>query len=380
MTPARLAVSGPGSRADVTPPSLAGRWAAAADASPGRGIGITVINFNTAAQTLRCLESLNASEEAPDWVLVLDNASHSDNYRALLEGCRPFSRSVLRLYRSEVNLGFAAGSNFLIEQLLAEPACRFLGLLNSDAVARPAMVARLVDALATGPHRAGMSGGRMHKLHTPEQIDTLGISIYASLMPADRHSTEEPFLGPTGGCCMLARELVEDVLAVDGYCFDPRFFCYCEDTDLALRANLLGYSPTYVDELVALHEGQASSGGGFNRFITYHGIRNSIWMQVKLMPTPVLLRHGGLLLVAHLLNIVRHTLAGHGRVLLDVYRDAWSQRHAFLQERAHWTGLRRLDARSLRRRFARRFYRAGYWRVAADQLRRHFGRPFMRRR
>jgi GT2 family glycosyltransferase len=351
-------------------PTLVDQWAPTDAMAVGRGVGITVINFNTAAQTLRCLASLDASEEAPDWVLVLDNASAADDFERLRVGCRAMARSTLRLYRSPANLGFAAGSNFLIAQLLAEPNCQYLGLLNNDAVAQPIMVERLVDALHTGP-RTGMSGGRMHKLHAPGQVDTLGISIYASLMPADRHSTADPFLGPTGGCCMMTRAFVEEVLAVSGYCFDARYFCYCEDTDLVLRANLLGYEPAYVDELVALHEGQASSGGGFNRFIAYHGIRNSMWMQMKLMPTTVLARYGPLLLLAHLLSIVRHTLAGHGGLLVDVYRDAWARRGDFLQERSRW-GQRKLPrAAKLSGRIARGFYRAGYWRLAWTQLLHH---------
>ncbi len=349
-------------------PVLTGTWAAAQPVAGRRGVGITVINFNTAAQTLRCLASLAASNTPPDWVLVLDNASNADDYARLLAGCQGLQRSALRLYRSDTNLGFAAGSNFLIDRLLEEADCRFLGLLNNDAVAQPAMVDRLVDALASAPRRIGMSGGRMHKLHAPEQVDTLGISLYASLMPADRHSTDDPYLGPTGGCCMLTRELVEALLAASGYCFDARFFCYCEDTDLVLRANLLGYEPAYVDEVVALHEGQASSGGGFNRFIAYHGIRNSIWMQMKLMPSGVLARYGMLLLLAHALSIGRHLLAGNGRLLVEVYRDAWAQRRPFLHERQRWTRGAVLQPERLMDRFAPRFYRAGYWRQAWNQL------------
>ncbi|WP_326541326.1 glycosyltransferase [Pseudorhodoferax sp.] len=357
-------------------PLLAGQWPATSpDHRVRRGVGLAVINFNTAAQTLRCLASLERCEEPPDWILVLDNASRPEDYGQLLAGCRPLMHSTLRLYRSDSNLGFAAGSNFLIEQLLAFPTCRFLGMLNNDAVAQPTMVSRLVDALASAPRRIGLSGGRMHKLHAPEEVDTLGICIYASLMPADRHSTDDPFLGPTGGCCMLARELVEELLATSGYCFDPRYFCYCEDTDLVLRANLLGYEPSYVDEVVALHEGQASSGGGFNRFIAYHGIRNSIWMQLKLMPSAMLARHGALLLLAHLVNMGRYVLAGHGRLLLDVYRDAWNQRQAFLQERPRWVRSGLPGVPTLSARLAPGFYRAGYWRLAWKQLVRHRRAP-----
>lgn len=349
-------------------PALEVLWPASQQQATHRGAGVTVINFNTSAQTLRCLASLATCDEPPAWVLVLDNASKPDDYERLHAGCQALPGSELRLYRSEVNLGFAAGSNFLLGALLAEPECRFLGLLNNDAVAQPIFVSRLVDALAAAPSRVGLAGGRMHKLHAPERVDTLGIAIYASLMPADRHDTADPFFGPTGGCCFLSRELAEELLAVSGYCFDARFFCYCEDTDLVMRANLLGYEPAYVDELVALHEGQASSGGGFNRFIAYHGIRNTVWLHMKLMPRALLLRHGLWLLLAHAMTMGRHLLAGHGSLLLSIYRDAWAQRRVFRSEHREFLAHVKLPTKVLARRFAPRFYRRGYFRLVLGQL------------
>lgn len=349
-------------------PQLVARWGASRPPVVHRGAGVTVINFNTADQTLRCLSSLAACSEAPAWILVLDNASGLSDYEKLRSGCGAFLGGELRLYRSDVNIGFAAGSNFLLNELLQEPECCFLGLLNNDAVASPAFVTSLVDALAVDSARIGLVGGRMHKLYEPERVDTLGISIYASLMPADRHDLGDPFFGPTGGCCFLSRELVEMLKTVSGYCFDERYFCYCEDTDLVMRANLLGYEPAYVDEVLALHEGQASSGGGFNRFIAYHGIRNTIWLHLKLFPRSLLLRQGGWLFLAHFMAVVRHFLAGNGAVLWLVYRDAWARRGEFLAEYQRFRGHVKLTPRELRSRFAAGFYRRGYFRLVLGQL------------
>lgn len=349
-------------------PVLAGSWGQARRGGQHRSSGVTVINFNTADQTLRCLSSLASCLEVPSWVFVLDNSSRQDDYEKLRAGCRELLGCELRLYRSEVNLGFAAGSNFLLDRLLAEPECLYLGLLNNDAVACPEFVSRLVGALAVDPDRIGLVGGRMHKLHAPECVDTLGISIYASLMPADRHDVVDPFLGPTGGCCFLSRGLVEKLLQISGYCFDARYFCYCEDTDLVMRANLLGYKPAYVNELVALHEGQASSGGGFNSFIAYHGIRNSIWLHMKLMPRALLFRQGVWVLLAHVMTLGRHLLAGNASLLWAVYRDAWTQRRSFLLEYQQFQAHVKLSPQQLRLRLAPGFYRRGYYRLVLKQL------------
>ena len=323
-------------------------------------VGYTVINYNTSAQTLRCVASLTRCIEAPASILILDNGSAGADFERLKHDLSRAAQSHIQLFRSGVNLGFAAGSNFLIGELLRLPGCAYVGLLNNDAVATPEMIGLLREPLTVIGSPVGMSGGRMHKLNCPEEVDTLGIAIYASLMPADRKDTRDPYLGPTGGCCLMSRTFAEDVKETTGYLFDARYFCYCEDTDLVLRANLLGYRPAYVDELVALHEGQASSRARDDRFIAYHGLRNTMWMHWKLVPTSILIMHSPWLLLAHLLTITRHALSGRPGVLLAVYRDAFKQRHALLKERARIRDVSRVTPSTLGKLISSRYYRKGY--------------------
>lgn len=331
------------------------------NSSPAADVGYTVINYNTAAQTLRCVASLVACTPPPAWILVLDNASAPADLGHLAANLTTAPASHIQLYRSPKNLGFAAGSNFLMHCLLNTAGCNFIGLLNNDAVAMPELVSRLKDALKEPAcHPIGMSGGRMHRLHQPHEVDTLGISLYGSLMPADRKHTTDPYLGPTGGCCLITRAFLQDIITATGYFFDARFFCYCEDTDLALRANLLGYQPAYTDHLVALHEGQASSSTQGNAFIAYHGLRNAIWMHYKCVPGRVLLRHAHWLLLAHVLTIVRQTLSGRAGVMVTVYRDAFSQLKPMRQERRSLQQAARIPATQWQNLTSKHFYRAGY--------------------
>lgn len=335
-------------------------------APPVSGIGVLVINYNTAPQTLRCLESIQQSKLLPDWVLVLDNASAAGDYQHLLQNALPPQGGSLHIYRSETNLGFAQGSNVLIDLLLQNASCRRIMLLNNDAVAQPDMLGSLDEVLDMAGDVAGLAGGRMHRLAAPDEVDTLGIAIYSSLMPADRKTLDDIYVGPTGGCCMLTRKCVERLLALSGYCFDPRFFCYCEDTDLVLRALILGYQPVYLDKLLAWHEGQASSGGGYNPFIAYHGLRNTLWMHIKLMPARLLWRNCLLLLLAHILMVGRHTMAGRFSLMWRVYCDALRRAPEFLQERKQLARQRQgSDAATstLSHRITRRFYRSGYLRL-----------------
>ena len=187
-------------------------------------------------------------------------------------------------------------------------------------------------------------------------------------MPADRKTLDDPFLGPTGGCCLMTREVIENLLTVSGYCFDPRFFCYCEDTDMVLRALLLGYNPAYTDKLIALHEGQASTGGS-NNFIAYHGLRNVMWMHAKLLPASVLIKHAYLLLTAHILSIGRHSIQGNLSSVVGIYRDAWRGLRQFRKE------YQSLASKGLNLQsnssgyFSKNFYRSGYFKVIMSEMR-----------
>lgn len=335
-------------------------WAANRSAIDDRVVAL-VVNFGTAAHTARCLHSLGACDPPPASIYVLDNGSPQGDFEALHRACRSLPASELTLFRTDRNLGFAAGTELLISAALQQGGRGDLLLLNSDAVADPGLVARLRGALDVDPGRIGLAGGRMHRLDARDRVDTLGIALYRSLMPADRKSTDDRFFGPTGGCCLLARDLVDAVMRRWGYVFDARYFCYCEDTDLVVRARLLGFEPAYVDERVALHEGQASSRDAGRDFIAYHGIRNSIWMHAKLMPAPVLWRYGALLVLAHVLNIGRHLLAGRVRLMWRTYRDALARLPEFVAERNLLpSGPGGSDA--VRRALSPRFYRRGYLR------------------
>ena len=131
----------------------------------------------------------------------------------------------------------------------------------------------------------------------------------------------------------------------------------------------MGYRPAYVDQLVALHEGQASSRGQHNSFIAYHGLRNAIWMHWKLIPASILIRNAPWLLLAHLLTVARQTLSGRPRVLWAVYRDAFSQLPAMLKERAQFKLVARVAPAVLAQSVSRRFYRAGYAGVVLTEWR-----------
>jgi GT2 family glycosyltransferase len=327
-----------------------------------------VINFNTSHLTVRCVDSLLAS--GIQHILVLDNASRSEEIAYLRAALGAYG-ALVQLIESAHNHGFAAGSNLLIEQALQNPAMRFALLLNNDAVALPlGMTAMLLTALAVS---ADLVGGRM--LASPADdsgstpiVDSLGIALYRPLLASNRKNTSERFLGPTGGCAIYSRRLLEALKTLHGDVFDPDFFCYAEDTDLCIRARLLGYAASYVDTPVALHDGQASSGGGFSDFVLYHGIRNSIWTVFKSIPTSIIVRYFPWFLLLHLGIVLRHSLRGKVKIVGRLYLDAlrglpkmWRKRK-IIQKTYH------IPAQRFNDFITPRFYETAYLKTAWREL------------
>lgn len=306
-------------------------------ATPGASsVTAIVINYNTAELTARCVRSL--LDSGVGRVLVLDNASVLADFHQLQQ-IMPAS-DICRLLRSESNVGFAAGSNLLISEAFSDSYCSHILMLNSDAVLAPGGFCRLVEKARE--NAADMVGGRVNLLAISEDgveiltdtVESHGIALYKTLLASNRKHDEEIFLGPTGGCALLSRTMLEALRRQHGYVFDPDYFCYAEDTDLCIRARLLGYGSAHTDAVVAYHQGQASSGGGFSDFVYYHGIRNSIWTLIKSCPTSVLLRNLHWIVILHAGIVVRHTMRGKLSITLRIYRDGFGAWRLLRRKRA----------------------------------------------
>ncbi len=339
---------------------------------PQLAVAANVINYNTAALTLRCVKALLATDVVR--ILVLDNASEAADRATLVSGLDELAAAKGRVecFISDQNLGFAGGSNRLIAASLADPSITHCFLINSDSFIDSAGFALFVRQVSKG--NADLWGARVHQdrdgvaVCDQAQVESMGIALYRPLLASNRKHAYETFVGPTGGCALYSRKVLEDLLSTHGYCFDPDYFCYAEDTDLCLRAHLLGYCVAYCDEGVAWHLGQASSGGSFNDFVYYHGIRNSIWTIIKCVPASVLFRNLGWIFLLHLGIVVRHSLRGKMILTFQIYRDVCFGLGSIIRKRKVVQSSRRSPVDCINKLITPRFYEYAYLRKAIKQL------------
>ena len=225
-------------------------------------VSILIIAYNSEQQLGPCLRSvLDQRQSVNQQILILDNAS-PDNSAALVECDFP----EVTLIRSDKNLGFAGGMNFLAKHADAE----FILLLNPDTVILDHAIDRIVAFARANPGH-GLYGGRTLKTDgTLEPSSCWGLpTLYShftfavglsALFPHNRFFDPESLgswrrdsvreVGMITGCFLLLPIAVWKSL--NG--FDQRFFMYGEDADLAIRAKTRGFRPLLCPEAKLVHE------------------------------------------------------------------------------------------------------------------------------
>ncbi len=231
--------------------------------TPAGSAAVVVVSFNTRDLLEDCLASVVA--EKPGTVVVVDNAS-SDGSREMVREAFPD----VELVANTTNHGYGAGANLGIAQC-AEP---HVILLNGDTMLRPGAISALVGEL--GRHRrAGIVGPRLlnedgtvqdscfqfpRPLQMALRMTFLG-TLADRLPPLHRRyqyswspDTSEAVPWVLGAALALRRDAFSEVGG-----FDPSFFMYSEEVDLAYRLAMAGWQTRFTPHAQVLHVGGASA-------------------------------------------------------------------------------------------------------------------------
>lgn len=244
---------------------------------------IIIVNYNAGAYLDRCLRAVKAQTRTDFEVVVVDNASQDDSLAAV-----PADDPQFRVIRLAENLGFAAANNIGAEGATA----RWLVTLNPDAFPEPDWFACLLADAEAHPG-AAMVGSTLILDDASDGVtryDGTGDNVTPFGMPwrggfrkpaGPVHPSGEVF-GPCAAAALYDRVLFEQVGG-----FDDRFFCYCEDVDLAFRMRLRGARCFQSGRSVVRHVSSGITGRN-SQFSLYHGYRNAWWMAFKCMPAVML--------------------------------------------------------------------------------------------
>jgi GT2 family glycosyltransferase len=262
-------------------------------------VSVTLVTYNSGRFIKRCLESVLEQKYPSLEVIVIDNAS-TDGTVDLLEQFQ----DTCRIHLNTENVGFAAAQN----QAIALSSGEWVLTLNPDMLLLPDFIQALVDA-GRLDQKIGTVCGKLLTIQAsfdlPEKqlIDSTGIYFTPMLRHLDRGSQQvdnghylnfEYVFGATAAAALYRREMIDDI-SIQSEFFDPDFFVYREDADVAWRAQLLGWRCIYTPLARGYHVRKVLPG---NRHalppeINMHSVKNRFLMRIKNM-TPDLYRRNWL--------------------------------------------------------------------------------------
>jgi GT2 family glycosyltransferase len=213
-------------------------------------VAVIVLNWNNAADTLRCLHSLSQLDYEAHHVIVVDNGS-SDGSVATIEASYPG----VTILQSQENLGYAGGNNLGTNYALRR-GFDYFWLLNDDVIAAPDSLSALM-VQATAEPKAGFLGPKVYTLEEPKTILSAGGEFGPGWQALQRgmgelergqfdQTVETDFLS---GCALLvSRKLIETVGGLD-----EDFFAYYEEIEWCHRGRNAGFRVLFVPDSKIWH-------------------------------------------------------------------------------------------------------------------------------
>jgi hypothetical protein len=194
-------------------------------------------------------------------VVVVDNGSEPEHLEVVRRGLPP----EVELVELPRNRGFGPGANAGFRHILANPHegdAVLVGLAPQDAEPAPVCLARILAAVAERP-RAGLACADFGDGATPIVDPYFG----GILAPATVDEGWEPAGHPHGTLMLTRRQVLEKVGL-----FDERYFAYCEEADLALRALDAGWETGLVRGAIVVNPDLGTRIG----VIDYLQLRNTL--------------------------------------------------------------------------------------------------------
>ena len=206
--------------------------------APGKSPDVSIILpvFNNLKLTLECLSSISqASDPQVTFeVLVRDDASTDDTVKVLS------TIKHIRLVRNPENLGFLQNCNRALEDVRG----KYVVFLNNDAQVYQGWLSGLLATFSQYP-RVGAVGprflypsGHLQEVGAAFRLDATADMVGHGEAPNQlRYSYARRVDYSSGACLMVPTALIKEL---DG--FSEAFLpCYCEDSDLCLRIQEIGY-------------------------------------------------------------------------------------------------------------------------------------------
>ena len=248
-------------------------------------VTIAIPSLHRPDLTARCLSFMQQQTlPAEEWeVIVIENEARPDSI--LPDPLPPNTR--------RIELPDNEGTTGSINRAIAMTQSRYILLLNNDVELQPQCLEKMVRALDADA-TLGFVTGKLLRATQRNQLDGAGDAVLMGgaayrLGHFDQddgqYNRPRTVLSGCGAAVLYRREVFELCGSLD-----EDFFAYLEDVELALRAQLAGYSGLYLPDAVAYHVGSATLGNVLHPRIVQYLTRNQMYLLARVYPVPVFWR------------------------------------------------------------------------------------------
>ena len=232
-------------------------------------LSVVFLSYNTRDLTRQALSAVLAAAEGLEAeIFVVDNASADGSADMVAE---EFPQ--VKLIRNPANVGFAAGNNVALRQVVGEYAL----LINTDTIVRRDALRTMVEFLDAHPE-AGACGCKILDPDGTLQLDSrrgfpTPLAAFCKMSGLSRLFPKHPliahyhmtYLDPEqtaevevlSGSCMMVRKAAMDQVGL----LDEDYFMYGEDIDWCYRFHQAGWKIYYVPTTAIIHfRGESGRG------------------------------------------------------------------------------------------------------------------------
>lgn len=282
-------------------------------------VSIIILNWNGWKDTIECLESLyqinypkyeiilvdnnssdNSIKQIKSWAegkIVVDSPFYLYNnknkpikvYEHKKQKCnndiymtknkivdKVLSNRKLFIIRNDKNLGFAAGNNIALKQILKSNNSSYVLLLNNDTVVDKNFLIELVK-IGKIKNNIGAVGSINYNYFEPDKVDCsnarilwfLAQTYHGQKIKQEKYSKTQYVVGS----CILLKTVALKTIGL----FNEKYFCYSEDVDLCLRLQENKFISVYSNYSKIYHK-ISSSSKKIPGDTIYYKIRNLLWV------------------------------------------------------------------------------------------------------
>ncbi len=234
-------------------------------------VSLHIVVRNGERYIRHCLDAVKRQSYSNIDVVILDNASTDSTADIVAKEYPAYT-----LLRYPINLGMWPGHEYLLSTARGEYLCA----LSVDVILDANFITTCVQALKHSPNRGAVQGKiyqyqltELESSGTPqglrrEIIDTCGFTLthgrkVVNLGHGRRDdgsfATPKTIFGVEGAVPFFRKSALEDC-RIENHIWDPDFFWYGDDLDLAWRMNIFGYQHYFEPNAVGWHDRSTTKG------------------------------------------------------------------------------------------------------------------------